>query len=523
MYSFQNILKLLKTNTNLLFNKKIDEDSAQGSCGILLVSEEKINENENEIPKDCRDLISNFKTNSVFYKYGNNGHNCTLSRQEYVISQSLMSTCAHLPNFLRSIMYMKNSFLRKDKCLDPFDVGPSINKNNLLCTDLVIFEYIENNISFYKLLKNKNLSDDFINSMIMQIFICLICAQQNIDFVHNDLHANNILILKCDKNLKILYKLIIGKKETFFLIPTYGYFPVIIDYGYSYTKECENMSVECLDLDNYGLITYKFDSLSDFIRLSVVLAGKNINKDLSLKIKSLFKDLPISMENSWEKIIEKDTLWYVEKIFLKILNDDVKYKKNKKFYDQILRLLIRKITLPIKYDESYNNVDVYKELTTFFIEWYSIEKWLKYDCEKIYIFRELIDSTRRNCDSIEKISIDVSNGLEKLINKIIPLEINWECLVNSLKLSTGYIENIIYKKIKELNLKRKKQLYTKLISGENMFLEYIPYLYKNSKKKLVEDDIILLIDNIDKSNMIIKPNIKDYYSEKQIYKLFQDD
>lgn len=523
MYSFQNIVKLLKTNTNLIFNKKIDEESAQGSCGILLISDKelKITSKDSEIPKDCRDLISNFKTNCVFYKYGNNGRNCTLSRQEYVISQSLMSTCAHLPNFLRSIMYMKNSFVRKDKCLDPFEINPNTNKNLLLCTDLIIFEYIENNISFYKLLKNTNLSLDFINSIIMQIFLCLICSQQNVNFVHNDLHANNILILKCDKNLKILYRIYLDDKEQYFLIPTYGYFPVIIDYGYSYTKECENMSVECLDLDNYGLITYKFDSLSDFIRLSVVLAGKNVNKNLSNKIKEMFKNLPISMENSWEKIIEKDTLWYVEKIFLKILNDNNKYKRNKKFYDQILRLLIRKITLPIKYDDTYKNVDVSNELTKFFNEWYSIEKWLKYDCEKIYIFRELIDSTRRNCDNPEKISLDVSNGFKNVIDKLIPLDVNWNILISSLKLSTGYIENIIYKKIKELNSKRQSQLYSKLISGEHIFLEYIPFLYKNSNKKLIEDDIILLIDNIDKSNMLIKPNIKNYLSEKQIYYLFQ--
>lgn len=524
MYSFNTISKILSTNnTKLIFNKKIEEKSAQGSCGLLILDENNpVIKSSSEYPQDCRDLISDFKTNTVFYKYGNNGKNCTLSRQEYIISQSLMSTCAHLPNFLRSILYMKNHFIRKDKCIDPFDISNANDKNMISCTDLVIFEYIDTKISFYNFLKTKNISEDLINSVIMQVFLCIICAQQNVNFVHNDLHANNILIIKCDKNLKILYRLKILNKEYTFLIPTYGYIPIIIDYGFSYTKECENMSIECLDLDNYGLITYQYDSLSDFIRFCVVLSGRKVNEKLSLKIKELFRNLPISMENSWEKIVDKDTLWYIEKIFKK--GFDVKYyKKNSQYLDQILRLILRKILLPISYNNKYNEVVTLKELETFIQEYNSIEKWLTYTYEKVFIFREFIDCVRKYNTDYKKISFEISSNLKFILKKDIPLDVNWELLINSLNNFCGSIENLIYKKIKDLNLKRQKILYAKIKSGEYIFNELLPTIYKDEKKKLCKDDLILLIDNTNKSNMIIKIKKLEYLNPEKIYKKFFQD
>lgn len=396
MFSYYKIVNSLEFTSDIIFNKKIKGDTAQGSCGLLIFKSDNIDENKEDEIVSCRELIIDFKTNLVFYKYGNSGSNCTLSRQEYIIGDSLVKSCSHFPNFMRPILYIKNHLIRTDSYEDPFNLETIKDKNYISCVDIVLFEYIESSITLWKILKKQDLTDEFKNSLIMQIFLSIIAAQQNVKFVHNDLHGNNILVIKCDKNLKILYRIKINGKEKFFLIPTFGYIPIIIDYGFSYTSECENMSLECADLDNYGLITYQFDSISDFIRLLVVICSVKYNEKISETIFNLFKDLPISMEKSWEtQIVEDHSMSDIEDIFIKCYGYK-NYKKNKKYCDQFLRLLLRNIILPVKYNKKYENVNPEESLTDFLFYWRDISKWLKYNFEKIFILREFIDSVRKH-------------------------------------------------------------------------------------------------------------------------------
>ena len=53
-------------------------------------------------------------------------------------------------------------------------------------------------------------------------------AYFKINFNHNDLHRNNILMRKCNTNVAFKY-VILGKE---YVITTYGSVPIIIDYGF---------------------------------------------------------------------------------------------------------------------------------------------------------------------------------------------------------------------------------------------------------------------------------------------------
>lgn len=511
MYSFYEILKNCKTMANFMFEKRFTGDNVQGACGMLTIDD--FGKDEQVENQDCRELITDFKTNLVFYKYGNNGYNCTLARQEFVVAENLMRTCSHIPNFLRPILYIKNHFVLKSKCDNPFDLNKNKSKNNIACVDVVIFEYINYSATFLKILKNKTITPNFVDSIIMQVCLAVICAQQNSGFVHNDLHANNIVLIKCDKNLKLLYRVNICGKEKLFLVPTYGYIPIIIDYGYSYSDECENMSLECASADNYGLITYQRDKLSDFIRFFVVVCN-NYNPKLSYNIRNILLKCPISMRDGWEKIIKKDTASYIENIFIDVITPEV-FKKDKKFYLQQLQLLMRNIILPIKFNETYENVNLKRELSLFFSEWIDVDKWLTYNYEKIYVFREFLDSLRKK----ENVKESIHKSMYNILGKTIHVQTNWKLLNYYMNRCVGAIQNIMYDKINILNEKRKEKLYKELHSGEHMFMKIVDCINKKISH-LYDTDIILLIDNISMCNSLARVKKEGEYKPDEIFKFF---
>lgn len=496
MFNFYNIRASCKKNVYFEFEKKLTNgDNVQGSCGILTVP--RITEIDNQ-SFDCRELIINSEYNKVFYKFGNNGYNCTLARQEYIISRNLLLKCSHIPNFLRPIIYMKNHLVRKDVNINPFSID-SCKKQNIMCVDIVIFEYLSYKMSFHDFIKKYIDNIKIINSIVLQILLSIIIAQQNCEFVHNDLHAKNIVILQCDKNLKLEYTLKIIDELKVFTINTHGFIPVIIDYGFAYSSDCQHSSLECADSDNHGLITYSFDCISDFIRLFVVLTKCNYNPEFTKFITELFRKLPISMNNSWEKITSHDTTYQIEKIIYKTLED-----MDHKIYlqpNQIVRLIMRNIILPVCYN---NNVDgnIYDELKKFFVFWIDIELWLKYDYERWYVFRELLDSIRKNPNENNNIIKNVHDAIFSVTGKNLPIQAEWLQLIHSAEICIKLIQNIVYKSIHELHLKRTKMLYSKLISGEHMFKESVKFFYK--KSKLEKNDILLRINNINFSNQITK-------------------
>lgn len=522
MHSFYTIYTACKNSSNFLFKQKIDCDTAQGSCGILSVNNLKIKEHS---LIDCREIIIENKTDNVFYKYGNTGWNCTLARQEYVIADGLLKSCSHLPNFMRPISYIKNHFVRKDKCSNPFDIENIKNKNKISCVDVTVYEYLKEKLTLWDLLSSsdpKVYESCKVESLILQTCLAIICAQQNSKFVHNDLHANNILLVECSKNLKMLYRLDICGKERLFVVPTYGLIPIIIDYGFSYSEDCKNMSLECIDSDNYGLITYKFDSISDFIRLFVVLKRTVKNKNLVLTLDNMFHSLPISMKTSWEKIVDKDSCHYTEEIFKNAYGYS-KFQKEKVLANQIHRLLLRTIVLPLKYCSEYENIDLKANLIVLFQEWSNIEKWFKYDYEKVYVFRELTDAVRKYKNNQDKIVHYVNVSVKNVIDKDIPLNVNWNLLVQSITASRRAMERILYKRVKYLDEKRKKYLYSCLKSGEHMFSRILKDIYTPNNVNVKSGDFLLLIDNKEKVNAIIKLSEDGIYIESDLYNIFKEE
>lgn len=82
---------------------------------------------------------------------------------------------------------------------------------------------------FKRLIKiRKNIVIHKLKSWIFQICAGLSCANEKYDFVHNDLHIQNVM--GCKTNKQFVYYL---QNDIMYKIPTYGYIMKIIDFGRS--------------------------------------------------------------------------------------------------------------------------------------------------------------------------------------------------------------------------------------------------------------------------------------------------
>lgn len=175
-----------------------------------------------------------------------------------------------------------------------------------LPTSVLFLEYVSPH-SFYDISKYADKS--LINSLILGILCGLSTAQKHCKFTHYDLHIDNILIKECEPEAIFVYRI----DGEVFAIPTYGFFPVIIDMGMSY---CESLKGDTMKttVEHYkkGLQATVFDKLNDMHHFLLSALNK-VEYDeeefyyLSTKMLYFFKNLPVLRKKGW-KMLPNDIL-----------------------------------------------------------------------------------------------------------------------------------------------------------------------------------------------------------------------
>ena len=150
---------------------------------------------------------------------------------EYNIMKSLARVNPFCPHFcaLRDIKSVKLSSDFRDQN-NPFAVNSSQHKFE---TEVLFMEQVKGK-SLYSLIKNDNIDDRIIFSALRQTIGAISIAQLEENFTHYDLHSSNILMKPCPKNSVALYLF----EDKVVSTPTFGAMPIIIDFGFSYAKEC---------------------------------------------------------------------------------------------------------------------------------------------------------------------------------------------------------------------------------------------------------------------------------------------
>jgi len=153
-----------------------------------------------------------------------------LVHHEYSVMKGLNDISPYCPHFCKTIGTVLCKVDPKFRTAgNPFQISSKypIEKEVLLT------EYIDNSCKFYNYIRSSKIKDNVIFSSIKQVLMAIAIAQRKKQFTHYDLHSFNIMMKKCNKDVVYLYVL---DEDNQFCVPTFGHYPVIIDFGFSYKK-----------------------------------------------------------------------------------------------------------------------------------------------------------------------------------------------------------------------------------------------------------------------------------------------
>ena len=395
-----------------------------------------------------------------------------LVEHEYTIMNGLMSISMYCPHFCRSIGKLK--CLLDPKCKkngNPFE----INSKYPIEKDILLMENIENSIKFYNYIRSDSIDDNIIYSIVKQVLLAIVIAQRKKKFTHYDLHSCNIMIKKCNKDAVFLYVI---DEENQFCVPTYGYYPIIIDFGFSYIEDMEGDPLwTSLAHTNVGFMSDRFDWVADPKLFLVTIAyeiktkrSSKLSRKFNTIIKNIFSKLKIDWEAGWDIVEKKGAIDYVTELFTPTVTKSSSLFDDYEHYciDIIQSLII----LPLERQECSNNV-VNLEIAykTFLNEFIKIENEIGNSFYNLYILKCIVDiarsirvdyyNTETRLQAIEYFKIKIFEKIQSIAKFCNPKNLHYEKMICSLYILARNTEGILYKIIKARMIAKEKE-YEKL-------------------------------------------------------------
>jgi len=355
-------------NEWLIFLKKFKNKGKQGITGLTLIDNQK-----------CVFKISRYFNYTIL--------------NEYIVTNSLKSVTRFCINFVNTIGSINCFFNTSHDTQDnPFMLK---DKQYKLEKEIMLTEYIPTDKHLYDLIRDNTIKDQIIISAIKQVLLAILIAQKHKKFVHYDLHSLNILMKKCDKNLVMLYVL---DKDNQFSIPTFGYYPVIIDYGFSYSSDLQDEYLySSMNHTHVGFNSYRFDEISDFKLFLISISNEltkhrnnSVYKSFRTHVLDIFKNLDVDTKSGWDLSLTDS---YREKSITRQLIKTLDYTKSRLFDDYTsycIDIIQSLIILPFE-KTSYKNIN--KHYKDFIEQWLIIENQFNY-VHSIYILKMIVDTAR---------------------------------------------------------------------------------------------------------------------------------
>lgn len=373
--------EILKITRNYLdYLQTFKHQGVQGIAGILQVK--KLNTASTPSVLNKRKIV--FKTSVDLDR--------TIEHEHLIIEQ-LNKIHEYCPHFVITFG-MINLPLSNSYVDDPSTGSLLMNDVDYMPSNVLLLEYVSD-ISFYHVCKYGD--HNLVISQLLQMLVGLYVAQKD-QFTHYDLHMQNGLIKPCDPDTVSVYRI----DGEYIYVPTFGFFPVMIDMGSSYIKEV-NGNPMYTGANNYenGLQPTIFDHLNDMhhLLLSVFyyLEPKSyLYNFLSTRILYWFRYVPVMRKKGW-----KELPYNLLKVVLdRIANEcpDVKeFEIYRVFRKNIINILNELIILPWvdqsgEYSGSFvpersNNCMI--DLLTEMEKLYHLDALLN-DMDSMYILREIV-------------------------------------------------------------------------------------------------------------------------------------
>lgn len=348
------------------FVKKFKNQGKQGIVGILK-------------HKTHPELYCIYKTSQII-NY--------LPMHEHKIMSGLNNIRTFCPHFCGTYKLIEHSV---DKDYKKKNNIFEVEKDSKIKIDTMLTEYIP-----YKNLelciKNKNISDNMIHSVIKQILIAIDIGQRYERLTHYDLHSGNILMAPCNKHDVFLYK--IG--EHHIAIPTYGCYPKIIDFGFSYSKQLDNDGIySSLAHTEVGFLTNQFDAISDPKLFLVTVSDelRNERRDPSYNtlrkvVRNIFNPLDINWENGWDLYSQDGASSFITE---ELIDTKCESKLFTTYNEYCIDLIQSVIILPLQKKSKKNLQTSYK---TFTKEFSKLEAQFEHTLTKLYVLKKVLDISR---------------------------------------------------------------------------------------------------------------------------------
>jgi hypothetical protein len=333
------ISELFKTPNKLIFknDEKFTTDGVTGKVGKILIN-----------LKDSKKT----KDNTIVYKFSDDV-DFMIDHEALVLSELSKLKIPH--------------FVKYYDIMNDIDI---LNKSNTTNSKILLMEHLYSNyqpecLTFYNILKNNKdigyKGKNIISSQILQILMALEIAQNETSFTHYDLHMDNVLELECEPNSVFLYELPLEDTKEYYVVPTFGYYPCIIDVGMSYVFNVNDKPM-LSSIHNYsnGSQSSIFDTFNDIhhLLISSFYYIEDCNEqydEMSKKLKSIFSNVPVLRKRGWKQLKNNlaDLLNEKLKNEVEIFNDEI-------FDDQhsdICGLLSALVKLPLQISEYERSED----------------------------------------------------------------------------------------------------------------------------------------------------------------------
>jgi hypothetical protein len=381
--------------------------------------------------------------------------------QEYNVMEDLNNLRDYCPHFCKSLGKFRTKISKNFRKEDnPFEI-----RKKYIMADVLLMEHLEETRKLYRYIKNKDIPVEALLSLVKQTLISNIIASENVRFTHYDMHSNNVLVKKCPTNSVFLY--ILDENRTY-AVPTYGYYPIVIDFGFSFSNNCNDKPLYgALAHTNIGFIPSVHDQHADpkLFLTSVSYELKKYKKCEKTKnfrdlILNIYEKCDIDFECGWDNREESPS---VSDYILKKMNNQ--FKRSSFFKNQghhVVDMLQTLVELPLSNRRTSDDLE---ELSSVLVtEFYKIEREISNEFNNLYILKGIIESCIRNksdyldkerrADAVNNFKKDVLNRIDQIVDFCNP-KINWERLLCCLLCLSKCIENVCYEKVKSLtSLKR---------------------------------------------------------------------
>jgi hypothetical protein len=316
-------------------------------------------------------------------------------RHEGIVMERLTKIRSWCPHFIELYKYGKSRMSKEWHTLN----YPFKNSGKTIELDMILMEYIENSYTLDELIQKDNVSNHEIYSIILQVLSAITLGYNECKFTHNDLHCSNIMLRECDINVAILYKF---DDEKSILIPSMGYVPVLIDFGYSYVKDIEKHNIYCnMEHTEYGHVPLKSNFKHD-IRMFLITLSNNIkhkHKYLRYICMALFPNDVYDPQTGWLKsepsLIDDIVCMFPEK------TESIFTHKTYKCI-RILLGLSKFLDTTINYEDYNLQIHIDKLLS----EFSKIEKVVACNYMRLYVLRLLVECSRPYVNLYEKAEDD---------------------------------------------------------------------------------------------------------------------